>query len=270
MWDWKYILLDGIIGATAAGLGWLFTQRLRQTSARGANLITVGFVVVAVVSSQVITSAIRDRKMRKDLYAAGMTLYGNERAAARHAAAHLPILKHPKLMARLKTTAPVGQGHGTGFAELTGNGMARLPPEDLDATFEIKRALVAVSPDLCAGFWTGTHKPGAVAEGLRKMKDTQQDRWIDVSARAIILELESTTPPPRLAAATVDQALADLVHSLPFEGRAAYAAASGTHPPTPEQACAAFIALADGMKNVAADKRETIIRMTNNPALVDP
>ena len=269
MWDWEFVALRAVIGALASALGWIATRRLRQTRKDGARNIQVAFVVLGVVlGGQLLRPMLETRKMRRELLAVSLETYGNAGTAALNVETLEPILRSPKLKARLATVKGAKGPGGTGVAELTAAGMARLDGTDLDAIFGVKRALADLSPEVCAGLWTGRVSANDFAEGLRKLTEEQQRIWITVSGRALSREIEAVGEPPRIARAAKDRAMGDLVTALTPEERASFVEAAQSTAPTPREACQAFRALADGLKALPPADRELVMRAINNPALL--
>jgi hypothetical protein len=268
---WEFVALEAVIGALAGALGWLATRRLRQTRKDGARNIQVAFVVLGVVlGGQLLRPMLESWKTRREILAVSLKTYGNARTAALNVETLAPVLRNPKLRARLATIKGAKGPGGTGVAELTAAGMARLDAVDLEAIFGVKRALADLSPEICAGLWTGQVSANDFAEGLRKLTEEQQRIWITVSGRALSREIEGAGEPPRIARAAKDQAMADLVAALTPDKRASFEAAAQSTTPTPGEACQAIRALADGMKALPPAERELVMRAINNPALLQP
>lgn len=271
MWDWEFVVVEAVIGALAGALGWIATRRLRQTRKDGARNIQVAFVVLGVVlGGQLVRPMVESRKTRRELLAVSLKTYGNGGAAALNVETLAPVLRNPRLKDRLQSIKGAKGPAGTGVAELTAAGMARLDGADLDAIFGVKRALADLSPEICAGLWTGRVAASDFAEGLRKLTEDQQRIWITVSGRALSREIEAVSEPPRIARAAKDQAMGNLVASLTPEERASFVEAAQSTTPTPSEACLAFRALANGLRALPPADRELVMRAINSPALLQP
>jgi hypothetical protein len=271
MWEWELIVADAVIGALAGGLGWLATRRLRRTRKDSARNVQVAFVVLAVViGGQLLGPMVKAWKTRRELLAVSLKTYGNAGAAAFNVETLEPIVQNPKLRDRLATVKNAKGPGGTGVAELTAAGMARLDAADLDAIFGVKRLLADTSPGLCAGLWTGRISADDFAEGMRKLTEDQQRIWIAVSGRALSREIEAASEPPRIARAAKDEAMGSLVASLTPDDRASFMGAAQSTAPTPSEACQAFRTLADGIRALPPADREVVIRALDNPALLQP
>jgi hypothetical protein len=61
----------------------------------------------------------------------------------------------------------------------------------------------------------------------------------------------------------------ELATTLPAEARAAFDRASKAGKPTPEEACAGFRTLAEGLTLVAPATRDLLLRIVMNPEVVD-
>jgi hypothetical protein len=235
-----------------------------------ARNILVGCVLLgSILASQILAPMVKSWKERRELLAVGLETYGRQGSAVLNAETFGAILRNPKLFDRVQAARSGQNPRGTGVAELTAAGMARLDAADLDAIFGVKRALADLSPALCAAFWTGQPPAGALGEGLRQLTEEQQRIWITVSGRALFREVDSVEPPARISAAARDDAMADLTASLSPEGRAAFDQAARSPAPTTAVACGAFRVLADGAKSLPPAEREVFLRALNNPSLID-
>jgi hypothetical protein len=271
MWEWEFVVVEAVIGALAGALGWIATRRLRQTRKDGARNIQVAFVVLGLVmGGQLVRPMVESWKTRRELLAVSLKTYGNGSAAALNVETLEPVLRNPKLKQRLATIKAAKGPGGTGVAELTAAGMARLDAADLDAIFGVKRALADLSPEVCAGLWTGRVSANDFAEGLRRLTEDQQRIWITVSGRALSREVEAVSEPARIPRAAKDQAMETLMASLTPEERASLVEAAQSTTPTPTEDCQAFRALAHGMKALPPAERELVMRALNNPALLQP
>jgi len=268
--DWQVVLLDGAVGALAGALAWFFTRNAKQPVGRGIRLIRIATVVVGVVvGQQFLTPIARDWKMRRDMHAAGLDLYGNEEAAALNSTLLLPIIKSPQFEARLEKLRSAAadskvklKGNATGVAELIGLGMARLDIRDLAEIFDVKCALAEKSPALCAAFWTGQLSNDDLKAGMRTLSKEQQTVWITVQARALAKEVAADgPPPPEPAAKAGTEAMDALVLALPPDQQAAFAKATQQSAPNREVACNAFRALASGMERIPVAKRDVILHL---------
>ena len=270
MWSWEAVLIDAAAGAVAAGVASLVTRRRKPSSRPRPTMIWVICFVAGVVAAQQIAGPlVTQRRLRRELHASSLEMYGNEESAALNTSILLPILHDPRFNKRIAAlhtraasdpSAPL-RGMQTGVSELVAAGLTRLDTTDLAAIFEVKRALAEKSPVLCGGFWSGQISPLELTAGLRRLSKEQQSVWITVSGRALSKEVAADGPPPPAPAGTAGpDAMAELQRGLAPEQQAAFdAAAQGV--PTQDIACRAFLALAAGLQKLPTDKRDTILRV---------
>jgi len=268
--DWQFVLLDGAVGALAGALGWFFTRNAKEPIGRRTQVIRIATVVVGIVGGQqFLTPIAKDWKMRRDLHAAALDLYGNEESAALHTQLLLPIIKSPRFEARIKKLRSAAadskvklKGNATGVADLIGLGMARLDIRDLAEIFDVKCALAEKSPALCAGFWTGQLSNDDLKAGMRTLSKEQQTVWITVSGRALSKEVAADgPPPPEPATKAGTEAMDALLLALPPDQQAAFAKAAQQAAPNREVACNAFRALAAGLEKIPVAKRDVILHL---------
>jgi hypothetical protein len=279
--DLHLLAVDAALGAAAGLLGWLLTRRLVQMKPQTARLVTVALVVAAVtVGNQVVSPIVNAWSAERQTYEAGMAVYGNEQAARALADVMKPMFRDPLLIARLEKAsagavarpaaafAPATARQAV-FAQLTAGGLSRLPGEDLDQFFAVKRSLADASPEVCAGFWTGRFRPDAISAALRRLPGAKQVVWIRTTALAASLELHATAPPARIPGAKADEASGHMLAALTPESRAAYVQATSATAITDAQGCAGFTAFAQGLDRLPTDERRLLIRALNGPQLVD-
>ena len=155
-------------------------------------------------------------------------------------------------------------------AELSHAGVARLDDAERLGLFEVRRAMANESPELCAGLWTGSLPPELLGAGLRGLDEKQQLVWIELSARAVAVELAAASPPPHVKAAARDAAFGELLARMPPAEREAFQRVVLGADRTPEGACRAFKAAGDAMGLVSPGARNVILRAGSNAELVDP
>jgi hypothetical protein len=266
MGEWPFLAFDAALGAAGAVLGWVATRRLRARKKTGADAVTVAVTVLSfTVGGQLLAPRLRDCQEWRQTRAAGRETFGSARAAALYADTLLPLVHAARLKERLASqTTP--DALKAGVAQLTHAGLARLSTDELERLFDLKRVMAAKSTAACAGFWTGTLPPAALAEGLRGLDEDQQRAWITTTGRALELELGAQGESPRLVA----DAVARVTGALAPDGLAAFAAASKASTLTTVQACATFRAVADGIKALPPVTRDLGIRMLTNPELLPP
>jgi hypothetical protein len=261
---------DAAFGALGAALGWLALRRLSGEARRKAErfVMPLSVVVALAVGHATVGPSIKAWAARRDMRVAGVQIYGETRAADAFADAMTVVMTEPNFEDHLQALRRPG-GSETGVAELIHAGTGRLTSADLERLFDVKRALAHGSPELCAGFWTGSLPWSLLTDGLRRLDERRQLAWIEVSARAATLELRAGAPAPRLPVAVVDVAMAALRASLSAEDQAAFSRALDGGALPPIDSCRAFEALARGTDHLTPDTRETILRATTNPELVD-
>jgi len=275
MWSWEAVLIDAAAGAVAGGVASLVTRRLKPSSRPRPTMIWVICVVAGVVAAQQIAGPlVTQRRLRHELHASSLEMYGNEESAALNTQALMSIVTDPRferrvreLHARAKAnpSAPLKGPGQTGVADLIGAGTARLDGADQTALFDVKVALADRSPALCAGFWTGNVSVASLSGAMHALDRARQRTWITLSARALTKELDANgapLPPPGPAG---QDAMNEVVQSLSPEQQAAFAtAARGA--PTDEIACRAFRALAAGLAKTTDEKRAAILQLLNAAA----
>jgi hypothetical protein len=215
------------------------------------------------------TRVIKRGAERRAVEAAGLALYGRPSSASLSADLLLPLRNDPRWASRLAELGATS-GPDVGIGLLGRAGVARLDGETRAALFGVRRSLASSSLDLCAGFWTGNIDDQVLASALRKLDETAQGTWIRILARALELELAATSAPDRIPGATRDAAMLELTAALSVDARAAFERASRAWKPTPDEACAAFRALADGLTQVAPSTRQILLRIAMNPEVVGP
>jgi hypothetical protein len=277
--DSTMIAVDALLGSLAGLLGWLFTKGIVRTSPRAAQYTAVVLATLTMGLSQGLVAP-RVKAWRDDLamVAVGFQIYGNTVAARAFADGMKPLFADPKLRERI-AKGPHGDKDFTGrfsnanqaaFAELTAEGLPRLPGDEMEALFAVKRRLAERSPALCAAFWKGGAKADALVAGLRGLPPEQQKVWIAATARAALLALRAETPVAPIPRAGAEQAAAALVAALGPAPRAAYLAASGAGADVTDAAgCAAFRAFADGLPALAPELRQRMILMSSGAAVAE-
>jgi hypothetical protein len=272
MFNWQALLIDALAGAVAGGLAWLVASRAKNPKGQGATMVRIACIVAAVVAAQQRAGPMmKGRRMRRELHAAGIEMYGNEESAALNTQLLGSIISDPRFEKRIyaiqsrDTSAPAKGAAGGGVAGLVAAGMARLDAADQAAIFDVKVALADKSPALCAGFWTGNVPLALLSEAMRALDRTQQRTWITVSGRALTRELEASAAPPSRSTAAGTDAMAELIQRLSPEQRAALAAAD-QGAPSEQVACGAFRALAAGLRKVSDEKRAAILRLLSAAA----
>jgi hypothetical protein len=224
-------------------------------------IATAGFLTAA-------TTVNRRRAAREEVEAAGLALYGRPGSASLSADLLLPIVRDPRLPARL-AELPATSSPAAGVSLLARAGIARLDAEARDALFEIRRTLADASPDVCAAFWTGNVDPETLASAMRKLDEPAQRTWITNLARAAELELAATSTPARITGEARAAAMTELATALSPDARAAFDRASSAARPASQEACAGFRALAEGLRVVAPATRQLLLRIVMNPEIVD-
>jgi hypothetical protein len=259
-------LLDAGLGAVGGLLGWLATWSLRKSNPRAARVgVVVAVVVAGTVSRQFVHPYARRLTMSRALAETGRRLYGSDRAAQLNVEVYLPLIEDPALGPRLQRSGPTKQG----FEELTRDGLARLEGAELEALFEVKRAMAAKSPEMCAELWTGKLEQDVLFDAIKKVTFPQQRTWITLSGRAATLELHASAPPAPMSAAARDADFAQIMAKMTPEQSAAFLKAA-QHPDTATSAdaCGAFGAFSAALKLVDAPTRQRALRAVNNPELV--
>jgi hypothetical protein len=269
--EWKFLLLAAAGGAITGAFGWFITRNAKNPGSRGILALRILSFVIGFLLVQLITNPIaNDRKMRRDLHAAALDLFGNEDAATLNTNILFPLIKSPRFEKRLAQRRVQAasdakskfKGSATEVAELIAAGMARLEIADLAGLFDVKRALAEKSPALCAGFWTGQISQLDLKDAMRGLTKDQQEVWITVSGRALARELAVEGGPlPAPPEAAVTSAMNDLVLSLSPKQQAAFSVAARAQGPMPRDvACQAFLALGTGMQNLPGKKRDVVLR----------
>jgi len=271
---WIEIVVDGLLGGVAGVFAWFVTRKLGDEHRKKSVIPAVCVALAVVVGHQVVVPVVRAHRERRELYDAGLAIYGNPGATAAFVEAMAPIVRHPGLRASLNqqpsasgglAAVPV-DGMQEAFAALTAKGMARVSPPELEALFDAKRKLAELSPELCAGFWNGGVSAAQLMGGIRRLPESDQIVWIRTTAAAMMLELEGRTPPRPPAGDALPKAMEKLIDALPDDEKAALVKASAGGTITPEEACAAFRALAAGVKKLLPPEgRDAMIWGVSNP-----
>src|SRR5689334_9231020 len=275
MWSWEAVLIDAAAGAVAAGVASLVTRRLKPSSrARPTMIWVICFVAGVVAAQQIAGPLVTQRRLRRELHASSLEMYGNEESAALNTQALMSIVTDPRferrvreLHARAKAnpSAPLKGPGQTGVADLIGAGTARLDGADQAALFDVKVALADKSPALCAGFWTGKVSAASLSGAMHALDRARQRTWITLSARALTKELDANGAPLPAPGPAGQDAMAELVQSLAPDQQAAFAtAAQGA--PTDDVACRAFRALAAGLAKTTDENRAAILQLLNGAA----
>jgi hypothetical protein len=269
--DWEPLAADFVLGALGGVVGWLAIRALPREARKKAErfVVPASIVVAFAVGSALVGPKIKAWKVRKDLRAGGVQIYGERPAADAFADAMTALMTEPNFEERLQSFRRPG-GSPTGLAELIHAGTGRLTTADLERLFDVKRALAHGSPELCAGFWRGSFSSSVLNGGLRRLDEPRQLAWIEVSARAATLELRAVAPAEQLPIAMVDVAMDTIRASLASDERDLFSRAIAPEEPgTIEASCHAFNTLAKGVDLLAPEAREMILRATTNPELVD-
>jgi hypothetical protein len=273
---WIAVLVDALMVAWAAGVGWLLTRRMESRVTAGA-ITTFVAVAAGVAGHQFVTPKAKHWWMWREIHTAGMTLFANERTAKAYADAVVPIMEEPIFQEKLRAAAAEspagGPDSGDAFkavgAKLVAAGLARLSGDDLTAIFGVRRALAAMSPELCDAFWTGKITQPTLVAGLKRLKERDQMTWARVTAHALALEVHATAPPPRVPGADADAAMVALMNALPPQRRATLGKAFDSPDLPQAEGCQAFRVFADGAKDLPPGLRETLYRSVDHPELVD-
>lgn len=273
---WISVLIVALLVAWAAGIGWLLTRRLENRVAAG-GITAVLAVVAGVASHQFVAPKARHWWIWREIHTAGMTLFANERTAAAYADAVVPILEEPIFQEKLRASSSPSPAGGPGAFDtgkdvgekLVAAGLARLSGDDLTAIFGVRRALAAMSPELCDAFWTGKITQPALVAGLKRLKERDQMIWATVTAHALALEVHAVAPPHRIPGAEADASLVALMKALPPDRRATLQKAFDSPDLSQAEGCQAFRVFADGAKDLEPTVRETLYRSVDHPELVD-
>lgn len=75
-------------------------------------------------------------------------------------------------------------------------GLRRLSFEELKAWNDLRLKLAMISPALCAGLWTGKGLANeTVQKAVAELPETEGHKWIELSLKAAILEIENQSAP---------------------------------------------------------------------------
>ena len=200
---WIAILIDALMVAWAAGIGWLFTRRMEGRVATG-GITAVLAVVAGVAGHQLVAPKARHWWTWREVHGAGMTCSGTSGQPRRTPTRSSQALEAQSSSrnARASSSLPTGSGPDAHDAfkavgaKLVSAGLARLPGDDLSAIFGVRRALAAMSPELCDAFWTGKITQPILVDGLKRLKERDQIIWASVTAHALALEVHAVAPPP--------------------------------------------------------------------------
>jgi len=274
------ILIDLLVGALVACLAWAFGARMARrngVTAAGLAGLVVGVVAFCHVS---LVPTLSRGWLRSDLQRTGMMLFGDEQQAVAYADAFAPLLTtrafQKRLKARRAEAEPLLEPSLEATCdvltrELVTAGLARLSPDEVSAVFRLRRNLAEVSPAMCGVMLRERFDvpPEMLAAGLHFLKESDQREWIALSARAMALELEAVGPAPRISRAALDATMADVVKALPQEQQIAVEPLYETFSLPPDEACAAFHALAAGMDSLTPVARAPLLRAFDHPELLE-
>jgi hypothetical protein len=254
---WVTILVSAALGAAGGAIGVVLTRGLSPKARRTTSVI-LGAIAISF-GREVIMPHVRAWQAERDIYNAGLELFGSTESAELYSRLMGPVFSDSRYRAWLEHH---GNSAFQASAQLTAAGLALLQPEDGERLFRVRRKLADVSPALCQGFWDGQIAATNLSAGLHQLPVSEQSAFIEVTARAAALELENGPGLPASAVpqAEVDRAMSQLMERLGSEGRAAFLkTARGAHL-SPEEACAAFRNLTDTLPKLDSDARAVVIR----------
>jgi hypothetical protein len=155
-------------------------------------------------------------------------------------------------------------------AQLAAQGSARLPPEEFLEIVKLRLQLAEANDKICAGFWSGGLSMSEFGAGLALLRDEDLQRWMELSARAVRLQLYATTPLPRFAAKSYVDGVRDILAPLPLPERTRLTSTmeAGISAP-PADGCKALLLLMRGGIELPAHRRDAFLRTMSFNSMVD-
>jgi hypothetical protein len=270
---WETIVVTGALGGVAGMVAWVATRGLEKKNKPLAIGIRTGVVAAVVpLCTGLVAPRLEVRRARAEIREAGLALFGNGHVADIYADALLPIVKDPRFMDRLEAADGAPRPElavntaNPAAAALTASGMMRLPLDTLTKVFDVKRAMARSSHELCAGFWKGQIPSAAFSAAIKGLTEAEQLVWIESTVAAMTLELGASGPPAKIASATAGAALKELAATLPGGERAALSRAlQAGAAATTDDACGAFLAIAEHAGSLPAATGDVLVRMVATP-----
>ena len=263
---WNELAAYALCALLGAAGGWSVAKVLRRDLRWE---LTSGLMIVGLlIAGTVVMPRVRAHNQLAALRDAGRAQFGDTGAGELYAQRLVPIVSDPKLDERLQALAARMPGLPHGLAAATYAGMARLSTEELEDQLALRRQLAAGSPSICAALWRGGVAPEDLTTGLRALPLPQQERWIELNARAAALELAATSPVPAVSFATVGMAWSTLFALLPPADRALLEDTAKRGPKAPaDDACRAFKLFAAEVGRLPPTARDTLVRTVTSPFL---
>jgi hypothetical protein len=178
------------------------------------------------------------------------------------------LMKDPRIQ-KIITREVKGADPDTAFARgaaigerMGRRGVARLPFEKLKVWSDVRLKLAGISPDVCAGLWTGNSTAAQLNEGFAKLDNDDLDAFFKVLADGMRLELDADGGDlPKTSATALGEGLNELVDLVPKADAAKYARALKTGTlATRDEACAATRAVHGHWRDLKKTDGEDFLR----------
>jgi len=266
-----FVLAVVLAVALGIGVGVLAWQTVLSTwrGALGPIALLATICFSTAIFLKIATGIVTYRNERAAMEEGALALYGRASTAKLHADVFRRLLSDPRMPARISALGlPASAPPEQRIMAVMQRGCAWLSDEQRAEAFEIRRALAAASPEVCASSWTGQGSPEALAPAMRTLDEDKQRAWIRIIARATELELAANSAPARVSREARDAALMEILGAMSQDERAAFERASASQKPTPEEACAGYRALSSGVMRVSPEAAALFRRIVFNPELI--
>jgi hypothetical protein len=167
-----------------------------------------------------------------------------------------PVMLHSEAAHKLGATTPI-QARVLA-RELAQQSVPYLEPRDLDLWAATRARVARVSKPACARFWKGGSN-ASFGPALAALGREALDPYAEMLARALALRLERKSVPP-VPPDAIDRGLASAAAQLGSGERERFEADIKRRDLSDERACELFLALADGVQELAPAERANFYR----------
>jgi hypothetical protein len=246
--NWTEVAMAGLGGGIGGAIGGLIGALLLKGSKNAAQGLTLVLALIGgrggaeLGKSEGFLDMVHPpRRMERALRGTGKTVESD-----------------PAIMARF---AGLDADHARDMGQnLAHQGLKRLPNAELIRWNEIRVRLSQADPGVCAALWTGKMSPAGLSGALEKLPDADLNDWVQLSTKAMQLEVAGAAL-PKTSAEALSQGLEQVIAKLPEADRARYQAsiAKGTDLPDPE-ACWTMLTTMKTAQALPPNDRELLLR----------